>query len=1238
MNYIDFSTRIKKKYPQYGDMDDRDLAQRIVAKYPQYDVSFEEEATAQETQPGIYRPPQVYLPKDASRLTYTDPGISESIEPTEIKPARVTAKTPFKGLSESVAQSTAALTQVAASSLAGDVQGASDDMDENQRAIYDKGKQLVESNKKKLTNDEKIYKQYYQSRENAKKIQDYTNEQSRFLTNVAEQLRGEDKERQHELEDARYFLKKPEALLPQNWGKTLASAASVAAESGVQNVSALLPGAGSAIMVGTEQGSWIAEAKKAGLDDTEIVNQFSRAYGVASGVIERLGDEILMAPIKAVLKGRATSKVSSKILSKAVSKEAKKAIYKKILPKLLGGVNGLLIGAISEGLEEFTQDEISDLMLYAAFTQASEKHPEKAEHYLKLREEVDLSPLSKKRIEAAYYGAVAGGFTRGTTQTIAKGYDLTSRAAGKIGEKINQRKEGAFDVQIPKEEGEVVSERDNIRNVSEKEAAKTQHVPQREVEEGDTKKEPDRIYKEIPPSQPVLKSVVEKTEAERKKVTDAETSLQQKQADTVTDYLEKTKPEDVPPSGKPQTLADKGITEQQFFELPDEERHKVFRDLSEEEQDYLLQWDGETEREIAETIDRIKRSAEEQKEIDKIETEPSEAQKEAGNYPKAHIKRDGLDISIENAAGSERSGKDETGKEWKQTINHDYGYVKGTKGPDKDHVDVFIKPGSSEGGTVYVVNQVNPNTQKFDEPKCMIGFESEAEAKEAYLSNYEENWQGLGSITPMSVDVFKKWVYSKDAKKKSPVTVADLKKYEQVKPEPKKESTAKKTETIQKEGFEQPSPEYSEDVIPKEDVPVIQIRKDEDKKPQQKMPGQGRKDMENRLGNIIGYSIIVADEKELKESGIKEPLSQRDKRRERSYEDGKAVAKKLIEEIEGRNYAELVDRLSVLKNKGSRAAFTAYTGIKLPKTVSGTKSVIRTFVGKDVYNKHLESIKKKKEEAAQKQKQKAIEERNERLKEEKVTDNGRLTNNFDLIHRLVEDEGYTRLEEEKKGIATHYLIHNDEKERYYRFRKKDHGDLIKELLEKQFGEVEITPPGVRVATKKDLDHLFGKDLKPEEKEKGTNKPADQNVISLKQEEFNAKENTKENQADTKAIKETGRSVRTVTSTRGGSHPRRQAAVKRSQPDESYSVEYWQAQHLHNLNVSLYNALRFGWKDRKGKSHPGMQPGWINDFNILTDSNILGGRRGKNLSSNAQSYLQDLVDSFNESPEYLAELA
>ncbi|MBA7684267.1 hypothetical protein ES703_92658 [subsurface metagenome] len=37
---------------------------------------------------------------------------------------------------------------------------------------------------------------------------------------------------------------------------------------------------------------------------------------------------------------------------------------------------------------------------------------------------------------------------------------------------------------------------------------------------------------------------------------------------------------------------------------------------------------------------------------------------------------------------------------------------------------------------------------RFDEHKVMMGFDSEAEAHEAYLANYEEGWQGLGAITP----------------------------------------------------------------------------------------------------------------------------------------------------------------------------------------------------------------------------------------------------------------------------------------------------------------------------------------------------------------------------------------------------------------------------------------------------------------------------------------------------------
>jgi hypothetical protein len=46
MNYQEFSGKIKAKYPQYQDMDDRDLAQRMVTKYPQYrDVTFDDMPT-----------------------------------------------------------------------------------------------------------------------------------------------------------------------------------------------------------------------------------------------------------------------------------------------------------------------------------------------------------------------------------------------------------------------------------------------------------------------------------------------------------------------------------------------------------------------------------------------------------------------------------------------------------------------------------------------------------------------------------------------------------------------------------------------------------------------------------------------------------------------------------------------------------------------------------------------------------------------------------------------------------------------------------------------------------------------------------------------------------------------------------------------------------------------------------------------------------------------------------------
>lgn len=147
--------------------------------------------------------------------------------------------------------------------------------------------------------------------------------------------------------------------------------------------------------------------------------------------------------------------------------------------------------------------------------------------------------------------------------------------------------------------------------------------------------------------------------------------------------------------------------------------------------------------------------------------QPTEAQIEAGNYRKGHVRFQGLELSIENPRGSVRSGTDRAGKKWKRTLKSHYGYIRGTVGRDKDHIDVFIgKHPTSD--RVYVINQNDPQSGKFDEHKVMLGYRTQEEAKAAYLENYEKGWKGLGSITAMTMPEFKQWLAS--GKTKQPVT------------------------------------------------------------------------------------------------------------------------------------------------------------------------------------------------------------------------------------------------------------------------------------------------------------------------------------------------------------------------------------------------------------------------------------------------------------------------------------
>lgn len=135
--------------------------------------------------------------------------------------------------------------------------------------------------------------------------------------------------------------------------------------------------------------------------------------------------------------------------------------------------------------------------------------------------------------------------------------------------------------------------------------------------------------------------------------------------------------------------------------------------------------------------------------------EPTESQKEAGNYKKAHVKVHGMDIAIENPKGSQRSGTDATGKPWSVTMQHHYGYLKRTKGADGDHVDVFIGP-DPESEKIFIIDQVNANGT-FDEHKVMLGFKSQADAVRGYKSNYEKGWK-VGPVKAVTVSEFKEWL------------------------------------------------------------------------------------------------------------------------------------------------------------------------------------------------------------------------------------------------------------------------------------------------------------------------------------------------------------------------------------------------------------------------------------------------------------------------------------------------
>lgn len=122
----------------------------------------------------------------------------------------------------------------------------------------------------------------------------------------------------------------------------------------------------------------------------------------------------------------------------------------------------------------------------------------------------------------------------------------------------------------------------------------------------------------------------------------------------------------------------------------------------------------------------------------------------------------GVQVSIENMRGTVRSGPG-----WSVVMSADYGYIPTVDSAegDMEWMDAFVGP-NRDSEQVWIFDMVDPRTGRFDEHKCMLGFDAIEQADECIRLSYND--EGMGRVsgkTNMTAEEFRAWLRSGDHKR-----------------------------------------------------------------------------------------------------------------------------------------------------------------------------------------------------------------------------------------------------------------------------------------------------------------------------------------------------------------------------------------------------------------------------------------------------------------------------------------